>query len=231
MFGAALGQNDFNEQLYDTNNSAALPSEAKSIHVNAGQTVDHINITTAKNLNISNYSGLGFYVFGEQVIYAQRIPGSQIAAANGGQDILIQAAAFHTLPLDPSTVPVFEEAVLATGAVNPDLTATIDLNNPLESTSKFVTQEDDFAPFYFHSPKQLGKTVRAGIATGNIRDLFILLKVGSGPFPGHSAFPPLIAVDDNPNPQLLSYISVDNGHTFFPLSINYRASLWMSSAQ
>jgi hypothetical protein len=199
--------------------------------VNAGETVDHIDITTARNVNISNYSGLGFYVFGDQVIYAQRIPGSQIATANGGQDILIQAAAFHTFPLDPSTVPVFAEAVLATGVVNPDLTATIDLNNPLDRISKFVGQEDDFAPFYFHNPKQLGTTVRSGIAKGNIQDVFILLKVGSGPFPGHSAFPPLIAVDDNPNPQLLSYISVDNGHTFFPLSINYRASLWMSSAQ
>src|SRR4030095_561564 len=103
VFGGGIGLNDFNEQFYDINNSSALPSEATSIHVNAGQTVDHIDITTAKHLNISNYGGFGFYVFVDHASYAQRIPGSQIAAANGGQDILIQAAAFHTFPFDPST--------------------------------------------------------------------------------------------------------------------------------
>jgi hypothetical protein len=231
VFGGGIGLNDFNEQFYDINNSSALPSEATSIHVNAGQTVDHIDITTAKNLNISNYGGFGFYGFVDHAIYAQRIPGSQIAAANGGQDILIQAAAFHTFPFDPSTVPVFAEAELTTGVVNPDLTATIDLNNPLDRTSRFVGQEDDFAPFYFHNPKQLGTTVKAGIATGQIQDLFILLKAPDGPFPGHAGIPPLIALDDNPGPLLNSYISLDNGHTFFPIIFNYRASLWMSAAK
>jgi hypothetical protein len=228
-FGAALGQNDFNEQFYDTNNSAALPSDAKSIHVNAGQTVDHIDITTAKNINISNYGELGFYVFINHVIIAQRIPGAQIAAASAGQDILIQAAAFHTRPVDESISPVFAEAVLTTGVVNPNLTATIDLNNPLDRTSRFVGQDDDFAPFYFHNPKQLGEKIRAGIATNEIQDLFILLRGPDGPFPGPSGLPPVIAFDDNPKPLLNSYASFDNGQTFFPIIFNLRASLWVSA--
>jgi hypothetical protein len=230
-FGAALGQNDFNEQFYDTNNSAALSSDAKSIHVNAGQTVDHTDITTAKNVNISNYGEVGFYGFANHAIFAQRIPGSQIAAANGGQDILIQAAAFHTAPADASIVPVFAEAVLTTGVVNPDGTATINLNSPLDQISRFVGQDDDFAPFYFHNPKELSLKVSAGIATGEIQDLFILLKVPDGPFPGLSGLPPLIAADNNPNPLLNSYISFDDGHTFFPITRNLRASLWMSVAK
>jgi len=228
FFGATLGQNDFNEQFYDTNNSAALPSDPKSIHVNAGQTVDHTDITTAKNVNISNYGGLRFYALINDAIFAQRIPGSQIAAANGGQNILIQAAAFHTRPLDASISPVFAEAVLTTGVVNPNLTATIDLNNPLDRISRFVGQDDDFAPFYFHNPKELGRKVKAGIATGEIQDLFILLKVPDGPFPGPSGLPPVIGLDDNPTPLLNSYISIDNGQTFFPIIYNYRASLWVS---
>ena len=228
-FGAALGQNDFNEQFFDTNNSAALPSDAKSIHVNAGQTVDHIDITTAQNVNVSNYGELGNYLIANHAIFAQRIPGSQIAAANGGQDILIQAAAFHTAPaFDRSIVPIFAEAILTRGVVNPNLTANIDLNNPLDRISRFVGQDDDFAPFYFHNPKELGIKVKAGIATGEIHDLFILLKVGDGPFPGPSGFPPVIGIDDNPQPLLNSYISFDNGQTFFPIIYNYRASLWMS---
>lgn len=231
VFGNAFGHNDFNEQFFNVNNGEALPSEAKSIHVKAGQTVDHIDITTGRNLNISNFSALGSFVAGPSVIFAQRIPAAQIAAANSGHDILIQAAAFQTNVVDASVAPLFAEVGLASGTVNPDGTATIDINNPLERAFGFVGQENDFAPFYFHNPKQLGKTVRAGIATGQIKDLFMLLKVGEGPFPGHFGIPPAIAVDDNPNPQLLSYISFDNGHTFFPIIFNYRASLWMSQGE
>jgi len=231
FFGAGLGQNDFNEQFYDTNNSAVLSSDAKSIHVNAGQTVDHIDITTAKNVNISNYGELGFYSFANHAIFAQRIPGSQIAAASGGQDLLIQAAAFHTRPVDASISPLFVEAILTTGVVNPNLTATIDLSNPLDRISRFVGQDDDFAPFYFHNPKELGSKVKAGIATGEIHDLFILLRGPDGPFPGPSGLPPLIGLDDNSSPLLNSYISFDNGQTFFPIIYNYRASLWMSVAK
>ena len=126
---------------------------------------------------------------------------------------------------------MFAEAVLTTGFVNPDLTATVDLNNPLDRVSRFVGQNDDFAPFYFHNPKELGSKVKAGIAAGEIQDLFILLKVPDGPFPGPSGLPPLIAADNNPSPLLNSYLSFDNGQTFFAITRNYRASLWMSVAK
>ena len=62
--------------------------------------------------------------------------------------------------------------------------------------TRFVGQDNDFAPFYFPLPSVLGRQVRRGIERGDIQNLFIVLRLPTTtPFPGVSGLPPLIGLD------------------------------------
>ncbi|HSF39540.1 MAG TPA: hypothetical protein VLT87_07080, partial [Thermoanaerobaculia bacterium] len=110
---------------------------------------------------------------------------------------------------------------------------TIDLANPLETTTSFLAADNDFAPFYFKNPHELGKRVKREIEKGRITDLFLVLRLPQAPFPGVSAFPPFIGLDGglavNDVPIFgLSYISED-GVTFEQLAnFNFRFQLIVS---
>ena len=56
-----------------------------------------------------------------------QIPAAQIGAVMPDERILVHSALFETYLVDASTVPVFAEAMLTTGTVNADGTATINL--------------------------------------------------------------------------------------------------------
>jgi hypothetical protein len=120
---------------------------------------------------------------------------------------------------DSSVVPIFAEALLTTGVVNSDGTASVDLQNPLRRSTDFAGQDQDFTPFFFRNPRQLSDQVRRGIASGDIQNLFLVLQVPTTtPFPGVSAAPPAIGLS-NVEPLFgLSYISDDGGVTFTPRS-------------
>jgi hypothetical protein len=54
-----------------------------------------------------------------------------------------------------------------------------------------VAQDNDLARLFFPNPAALGETVRAGIAAGEIQNLFLVLRVPTTtPFPGVSQRPP-----------------------------------------
>ena len=138
--------------------------------------------------------------------------------------------------LDASVAPVFAEAMLTTGVVNADGSiATVDLSNPLESTGGFLGQDNDFAPFHFKNPQALGTRVRHGIESGDIENLFLVLRLPTTlPYPGVSAQPPLIGLDGVPGGTNdvpifgLSYVS-DDGVVFTRNDVfNFRFSLVLS---
>jgi hypothetical protein len=226
QIGSAFGQMNFNEEFYNNNKEEGRElrlGQRKNVAIQAGKTALGINVTTADSININNFGNRNFIGFTNSPagrMYAVRIPASQLSTVNPTGDILIQAAAFNTALLDASTTPVFARAVLATGVVNPDTTATIDLLNPLQVATGFIGQDDDFSPFYFQEPQDLGRAVREGINNGSIQNLFLVLQIPTTlPFPGVSGQAPLIGLDGgvavNDVPILgLSFLSNDGGVTW-----------------
>ena len=238
--GNFFGQHNFNQEKYNKDLEALLelrPGDGKNIPVSPGITRAGNNITTNRSININNFGNRNFVGFTGQAAgsyYVVRVPVSQITAINPGQPILVQAAAFDVNPWDSSVVPLFTEAMLAKGTVHPDTTASIDLANPLAHSVGFIGEDDDFSPFYFKNPHELGERIRAGIASGEITDLFMVLRLPTTtPFPGVSNFPPLIGLDGgvamNDVPIFgLSYLST-NGVTFNRVNtFNFRFSLILS---
>ena len=230
QIGSIFGQHNFNEEYYNNNLENVLevrPGEGKNIPISPGKTKSGNDITTNRTININNFGSRDFIGFTGQAAgsyYVVRIPASQVSAVNPGQPILFHSGLFDVNLLDASVIPLFAEAMLATGSVSPDgSTATIDLVNPLAHSPGFIGQDGDFAPFYFKNPHDLGEVVRNGIAGGSITDLFLVLRLPTTtPFPGVTGAPPLIGLDGSgtatglPNDipiQLRSYLST-NGVTF-----------------
>ncbi|HSK79142.1 MAG TPA: hypothetical protein VLQ45_22000 [Thermoanaerobaculia bacterium] len=236
--GGLYGLLNFPEEYWNGNKEGAIEvrtGESKNVHVNEGEVQTGIDIVTNREININNFGTrdfVGFTLSPGGRYYAVRIPASQITAIAPGEDIYIHAAAFETILADASVVPLFAEATLTTGSVS-GATATVNLANPLETTTSFLAQDTDFAPFYFKNPHELGKRVRREIAEGRITDLFLVLRLPQAPFPGVSALPPLIGLDGgvavNDVPIFgLSYTS-DDGVTFNQVAnFNFRFQLIVS---
>lgn len=239
IIGSAFGQHDFNEENYDGPFEGAVeenPGFALPVATLSGFSTGGIDIVTNQQVNINNFGAqdfVGFTGATPGTYYAVQFPASQVDAVFPGQDYLIHAGAFHTTVLDSSVVPRFAQAILTTGTVT-GTTATVDLAKPLAKVNGFIGQENDFTPLYFPSPTLLSHVVRSKIASGKIQNLFLVLQIPtSGPFPGVSAFPPLIGLDGgvavNDVPIFgTSYTSTD-GVTFNQNpNFNYRFSLILS---
>ena len=242
QIGALLGQQNFPEEFYNGQAEGALevrPGRAKAIHVQPGEVVADINFVTNRTIALENFGSLDLSTRALERItgvatppgrfYAVRIPAEQIAQIKPEQNLLIQGATFRTILSDLSVTPVFAQALLTTGVVQADGTATLDLQHPLARDRRFVAQGDDFTPWYFPHPRLLGRLVREGIDQGEIQGLFLVLQVPTTtPFPGPSGFAPGvgldgfvegIAEDDDDTPALgLSFISDDGGATFIPVA-------------
>jgi hypothetical protein len=235
QIGSLFGQQNFNEEFWSLGDSAieVQPGFALPVAGAPSLTVGHIDITTNDQINIANFGSRDFVGFTGQAAgsyYAVRIPASQISAINPGGDIYIQEALYDTFDFDASVVPTFAEASLVTGTVSGG-TATLDLAHPLAKVTRFVGQDNDFAPFYFPFPNLLGKQVRRGIERGDIQNLFIVLRLPTTtPFPGVSGLPPLIGLDGgnatNDVPiNGFSYLSTDGTTWNQVTNFNFRFAL------
>ncbi len=242
QIGGIFGQLNFNEELWNHNQEAAIearPGQSIPVLGIPFLTINNINITTNDQVNINNFGSRDFVGFTGSPAgryYAVQIPASQISAVNPGGDIYIQAAAYDTFVGDASVIPAFAEATLAAGTVS-GATATIDLSHPLAKKTGFIGQDNDFAPFYFNNPVGLGQSVRNKINNGQITNLFLVLRLPTTvPFPGVSALPPLIGLDGgvavNDVPIFLqSFTSDDGGVTFNQVpNFNFRFSLILTEA-
>ena len=202
--GAFLGQQNFNEEFFsneieDTNE--VRPGQAKNVVVKVGKVTSDVDVTTNRNLNINNFDTLNAFGFTNSPAgryYAVRIPAAQITAlltsVPPSSKLSLHSALFATSVVDASVLPVFAQAVLATGSAS-GATATVDLAEPLAVASGFLGQDADFAPFYLPEGHALAKKVMRGIDDGSITDLFLVLQLGNTPFPGVSGIPPLIGLD------------------------------------
>jgi matrixin len=221
QIGNFYGQQNFQEEFYNNNSEAAIerdPAQAKNVHVNAGQVNANTNIITNNQITIAGFGARNAQGFinppAGGLIYAVQFPASQISALNGGNPTLLQAGLFDTLILDASVPVIFAKAMLTTGVINPDTTATINLATPLDSSVTFLAQDTDFAPFYFKNPHDLSEVVRLGIADGSIQNLFLVLQIQSAPFPGVSNQPSLIGLSTQAPILGRSFLSTNGGVTF-----------------
>ncbi len=241
QIGAIFGQQAFNEEFYGSREGDVerRPGFGRRVHVRAGHTRGGIDIVTNRTVNINNFGTRDFVGFTGATpgqYYAVRVPAVQFSAANppGG---LVHGALFDTFVLDASVVPRFAEATFTTGELAPDGTATLDLDDPLASEWRFVGQDNDFAPWFFENPGELGRRIQRRIDRGKITDLFLVLRLPqTTPFPGVSAIPPLIGLDGRPGltppndvPIFgLSYLSADGASFTRVTTFNFRFSLVLS---
>lgn len=242
QIGGFFGQQSFNEEFYNGNKEDVLekrPGDGKAFTVNPGKVRSGIDITTNRVTNINNFGNRNFVGFTAQPpgsAYAVRIPAAQVLAAVAAwSDFTVPSAEFDTSIADASVVPLFADAMLTTGSVAGSQ-AFIDLNNPLFRSVTFVAADNDFAPMFVKNPHDLAQKIKAGIASGQITDLFLVLRLPRiGPFPGVSALPPFIGLDggvaNNDAPIFgYSYTSLD-GTTFNQsTTFNFRFSLSVAEA-
>lgn len=241
QIGNFYGQMDFAEEFWNNNsegNRERRIGQRKNIPIQPGRVAAGVNIVTSDVINISNFGNrnfVGFVNVPAGYMYAVRIPGAQVAGVEPGEDIAIQGISVDSNVVDASIAPVFAQAALTTGVVNPDNTVTIDLANPIQQAADFLAQDNDTATLYFNAPHDVGRTVRGAIAAGAIQDLFIILQVPTnGPFAGVSGQPPLIGLDggvaSNDAPLFGdSYGSSNAGATWVrQANFNFRISLVMS---
>ncbi len=219
--GGLLGQQDFEEEFYNGADEAAVedhPGAATIVEVEAGEVVDGIDIVTNRTTRIAHFDAfesVGFVDAPAGAIYAVRIPGDRL----GDAPLLIHGATFFTAPALPPLVPVFARALITTGVVNRDGTATVDLERPLAEQAPFVGQDGDFTPLYVDDPATLGVRVRMEVQLGRISDLFLVLQLPEGPFPG--GMPPLVGIDEfeGGGEPGFSFMSVDGGVRLAPAGI------------
>jgi hypothetical protein len=220
QIGNFFGQQNFNEERWNwirEDDLEGSPGADTFVLALAGQTTGGINFTTNRTTNINNFgplTNIGFINSPGGRTYAAAFPASQIAAVNPGEDILVHSGLFNSFVVDASVAPVWADAFLTTGTINPDGTASIDLVNPLARKTSFLAQDGDFAPFHFATPRLLGKLIREGITNGTIQNVFLVLRLPEPPFPGVSAQPPLIGLNGSGTIFGLSFLSNDGGVTF-----------------
>ena len=243
QIGGFFGQQNFAEEFWNNNSENIIEKrigQKKQIPVKAGAAKSGINFLTPDVISISDFGNrnfVGFTSVAPGSMYAVRIPGASVADIDPGERIAIQGVAFDTFVTDNSVAPIFANAILTTGSVNPDGSASIDLANPLQIAAGFLGQDNDFAAFYFNEPHDLGKMVRTAIDNGTIDSLFIVLQVSSSsPFAGVSGQPPFIGLDGTgtatPNDVPIfgrSFFSNNGGETWaLDTRFNFRFSLLLS---
>jgi hypothetical protein len=234
QIGAVYGQQNFLEEFYNNNGEGALerePDEDKNVHINAGATNANTDIITNQQIVVSPFgpqrNAIGFVNPGaNNFVYAVQFPAAEISALNGGNPTLLQMGMFETIVLDASAPVLFAKAALATGTINPDTTATINLATPLDTSVTFLAQDTDFAPYYFKNPHDLSENIRLGIANGSIQNLFLVLQIPAAPFPGVSNQPPLIVLNTQAPILGRSFLSLNGGLTFNRRNdVNFRFSM------
>ena len=220
VIGTLYGLQNFDEEYWNARNESfeeIWTGQQPTVVAFRGRS--NIDFVTNFNVGLTNSNAIdGFSFMPLDGYIAVRIPLSQVQGVDFGNGVYIHAMTFPTISFDASQVPVFEAAYLAAGVDNGDGTASIDLQNPLETEAPYVGQSEDDGPVHFNRSIALGlQTLRLLANRG--QELFMVLKAGPNPLPGANGFPPAYGVDVI-DPSLgevnfgTSYFSVDGGVTF-----------------
>lgn len=223
--GDLYGTLDFDEENYNAGGEDALekrPGAFVPVISVPGHTTSSIDFVTNDVIDLASFgpiTNIGFTGSPPGRYLAVRFPAADILAADPGTGITLTNGLLRTHVADSSVVPIFAQALLATGSIDPGTgNAIINLAHPLRREAPFVGEDGDFTPFFFDAPAALTAQVLHAIAHGTITDIFLVLQVPTTPtFPGVSGLPPLVGLDGNP-PFGFSYRSDDGGVTFTPVT-------------
>lgn len=221
QIGSILGQQTFDRAFWNLRDRFGLPpvlGQALPVFAFPGydrDDIDFATVTTFKAGNLVGRFSSGFTDLGPGSYYIVRVP-VETVIENFGDAFAVQSALFETRVVDSSTVPNFSEAMLTTGRVDADLNILeIDLDRPLLRQAPFLGADNDYAPLYARNPRATGRRIARGFARDRFDSLFLVLRLPTeaGPFPGPSAFPPLVGIGFGNSPGAASYFSED-GVTF-----------------
>lgn len=221
QISSILGQQNFDEAFWNLRSrfgQSPVLGQALPVPVLprwGAKDIDFTTEVTFKSGNVVGRFSSGFTDLGPGAYYVVRVPIGTVIE-NFGRDFTVQSALFETRVVDSSTVPNFSEAMLTTGRVDADLDIVdIDLQRPLLREAPFLGADNDFAPLYAHSPLALARKLELGYRFNRFDSVFLVLRLptDSLPFPGPSAFPPLVGLGIGNSPGAASYYSED-GITF-----------------
>ncbi|MGH8086226.1 MAG: matrixin family metalloprotease [Lysobacter sp.] len=221
QIGSILGQQNFDEAFWNLRSrfgQSPVLGQALPVPVLPRWGANNIDFTTEVTFKSGNLVGRfssGFTDLGPGSYYVVRVPIETVIEAFG-RDFAVQSALFETRVVDSSTVPNFAEAMLTTGRVDADLNIVdIDLRRPLLREAPFLGADNDFAPLYARSPRALARRIELGYRFNRFDSVFLVLRLPTDglPFPGPSAYAPLVGLGIGNSPGAASYYSED-GATF-----------------
>ncbi|MFN3961182.1 MAG: matrixin family metalloprotease [Parvularculaceae bacterium] len=224
QIGGILGQHGYPEEFrssdalegaLEMNPGQVTVVNASLSSVTNADVITNIDVTL-RNAGALTNIGTGAAIGVLDVIYAERFTNADVLALlNRGAKMT--TATFRTGVFDASVVSVWKRAGVFLGRVNPDGSASIDLNAPLYAETEFVGQDADSTPLFFLNPTSVSATARAALEADPTLDVFAVLEAKND-------FPRA----DDPRPPLLglqatavgastgrSYLSV-NGGPFAP---------------
>ncbi len=220
IVGGQFTDLNFREEFWNRefeSGNETRPSQAFSVRVNNGG-VTHVNfVTNVSNVlrrtdgNFDANDPFGFTGAPAGRLYAVRFPNANVQAFLSAASAVLHTGLFLTDVADASAPVNFASARLTTGTVS-GTTASINLAAPLAVEAPFNSQDTDFGTMFFKNPENLTAAVKNVLSLNPGTDLFMVLEVPVGPFPGVSNFPPLVGLDNDTVGS--SYVSDDGGVTF-----------------
>lgn len=220
ILGNIFGQLTFEEEFWNKKRESNLedrPAQANEIEVDEGEVVSGVHFTTNVTNKLSasdgSFESVGFTGAPGGRQYAVRFAGADVLAFLGSGEAL-HTALFATDVVDSSVVVEFAEARLAGGSL--DGGGNVVIQKTLRKEKAFTGQDTDSATMFFKgNPRVLAAQIVDDITSGEYDDLYLILELNDGPFPGVSATPPVVGLDLNTSGS--SYISDDGGATFSPI--------------
>lgn len=223
FFGSLVSDLDFEEEFWSflvEDSIEVWPGLAVPVKVRKGKETANIDFATNVTMALRNTDGdfddtdpIGFTGAPGGRLYAVRFPNAEVLSLLSSGSVL-HTGLFLTSVADASAPVQFGSAMLTTGRLNTDGTADLELRWPLHKQRRFLAQDTDFAPLYFDAPVLVTVLANIALALQPDLDLFLVLEVPDGPFPGHSGLPPLIGLDDDTVGT--SFVSDDGGSSFTP---------------
>lgn len=216
LIGDALGQHQYAEEFNGPpgreNNLEDDPSQTHPTisYAMGGKklTIVTNDDVTLRNAGAITNIGTGAALGVPDVIYAERFDRNAVLAVLD-DGAVPTTGLFRTGIFDASTVGVFKAAGIYLGTVNPDGTASIEMNKPLRRVTEFVGQDGDMTPLFFDQTKKLSKEIEKGLKNNN-KHVFLVLEAKNDPNVGDSGNPPLLGVAANTNSGN-SYLSTAGG--------------------
>ncbi|TDF42272.1 matrixin family metalloprotease [Alteromonadaceae bacterium M269] len=193
IIAGIVGQNTFSEEGFTFNERDVEFRPGFSTPIFAGRNGRaNINFITnteivQRNAGPTEFIGTGAIAGATDIIYAEMFDRTEVSELIAAGNVPVSGI-FETGTLDASLVPVFSQATLAIGVVNPD-DGSVEFTQTVRQTNNIVGQDDDGTVFSFAGPEGLPFQIRAAFNQNPDAQLFLILEANDL-VAGPSGFPP-----------------------------------------